>query len=144
MEARIILKNIVLVIILFSIYNSCEKEANDYNEIFIDKYQKLYGKWKAISVIGRKDFNTEPDFQYLLFNRIDKFKVIKDSIICEGKILIYKQTNDTLIIKLNAETGSHLLALSCNKLVTLQVDTLILDEAIDCTDAYKYVFKREI
>ncbi len=135
------IKSIIIYITILLIAGNCNKEEEN-RDIFISKYQNIYGKWKTIYIQGGKGFRMEPDFQLLQFEKIDKFRIIEDTIICQGKILINKQTEDTLIINLKPEKGSHVLSLACSKLVIINEDTLILDESVDCADAYKYIFLR--
>ena len=133
------MKNIC--IILFStfiiVYGSCQKENS--NNILIEKYERLYGQWEPASIIGGKSGNgVTPDFKLFYIETNNNFTVMADEILCTGELSIFKQTNDTLIIKLLAKKGSHMLALSCKKLTSFSLDTLIFDETIDCTDSYRF------
>lgn len=134
------MKNICIILFstLIFLYGSCQKDNTD--SIFFEKYKKLYGQWEPVSIIGGKSGNgVTPDFKLLSIETNNNFIVKADEILCTGELSILKQTNDTLIIKLVAKTGSHMLALSCNKLTSFSLDTLIFDETIDCTDSY--IFK---
>ncbi len=116
--------------------------GNGYtNDIFIEKYQKIYGKWKAINKFYGEGVLKELDLQYLIFERVGKFYIIDNTVICEGKVSIYEQTDSSLMIQLYAEKGGHYLSLSNIKIITFQNDTLILREY--GFDGYKYIFTKE-
>ncbi len=152
-----ILKVIVLLPVLMLQATGChddlvadvtlEKSAYYASEIFHSRYLSIYGKWKIEQITGGlSGAGFEPDFDYLLIERIGIYKIITNKTVTEiGKIVIGKQTETELQIaflsnEITADTPPQNYNTLRYKTVTLTGNELRLDDP--CCDLFTYRYSR--
>lgn len=152
-------KLVLILSILFSGLNSCEKDTFEYHttlqalgktkyfdsEIFAERDLKIYGKWELFDISGGfSGSGYDLNFEYLEFMEYGIYGFVNNDILLEyGKISPALQTANDIRLKIDFEKDekSNLFFTDTEKYVDFNGnDTLLLNSP--CCDRYNYHFKR--
>lgn len=129
-------RSVFILLLVALTLNGCEKEH------FFTEYKGIYGSWTIEEISGGiSGGGYEPEFDILMVTeRMHYSLYFHDTLLSEGKIEIIEQTTDKLRIEFKSGKNSGNLLTKWEKVVYLNLDTLILND--ECCDMYSYFFVR--